>query len=163
LTHWASSLYDIQTYSRQAGSGMTQTDDSTMASGPVLFYTDILIEHFTNPRNVGEFAAADCNAYACVGDPGCGDELKLWLRIESNTISDIRFKSFGCPAAIATSSMLSTLAKGRPLTEALALTDDDVVQALGGLAENKQHCSLLGVQALHQAVAAWQQKKEMEQ
>ncbi|HAP44183.1 MAG: hypothetical protein A2087_12725 [Spirochaetes bacterium GWD1_61_31] len=128
-------------------------------SGPVLYYTPQVIEHFSHPRNVGELSAADTDGYACIGDPGCGDELKLWLHVDQGRISAIRFKTFGCPGAIATSSMLTALAAGATIPEALAISDDDVVKALGGIPENKQHCSLLGVKALQAALLDWSRRQ----
>ena len=121
--------------------------------GPVLYYTDAVIDHFSNPRNIGEMAADEADGYALSGDPLCGDQMKLWIRVEKGRIADIKFKSFGCPGAIATSSMVTHLARGRSLDQALALTDDDVIEALGGIPENKKHCSLLGINALHAAIA----------
>lgn len=120
--------------------------------GPILYYTDQVVDHFTNPRNVGSLEPGETDGYACVGDPGCGDELKLWLSLRGGRIAKIAFKSFGCPGAIATSSMLTVLAEGKSLAEAERITDDDVVEALGGIPENKKHCSLLGVRALKAAV-----------
>jgi len=124
--------------------------------GPVLFYTDAVIDHFTNPRNVGELAPDETDGYACIGDPACGDEMKLWIAVRDGRIARIAFKSYGCPGAISTSSMLTALADGRRLEEAAAITDDDVVNALGGIPENKKHCSLLGVRALHEAIADYE-------
>ncbi|PKL24973.1 MAG: iron-sulfur cluster assembly scaffold protein [Spirochaetae bacterium HGW-Spirochaetae-3] len=121
--------------------------------GPVLYYTDAVIDHFTNPRNVGELPPDEADGYACIGDPGCGDEMKLWISVREDRIARIAFKSYGCPGAISTSSMLTVLAEGKTLGEALLITDDDVVNALGGIPENKQHCSLLGVKALRDAIA----------
>ena len=126
--------------------------------GPVLYYTDAVIDHFSNPRNIGEMAADEADGYALSGDPLCGDQMKLWIRVEENRIADIKFKSFGCPGAIATSSMVTHLARGRALEEAMALTDDDVIEALGGIPENKKHCSLLGINALHAAIADYLQR-----
>lgn len=126
-------------------------------SGPVLYYTDAVIDHFTHPRNVGEMLPGEADGYACIGDPGCGDEMKLWIVVNEGRISRIAFKSYGCPGAISTSSMLTVLAEGKTLDEALAISDDDVVTALGGIPENKQHCSLLGVKALHAAIASSRQ------
>jgi len=122
-------------------------------SGPVLYYTETVIDHFDNPRNIGEMGEAEADGYALSGDPLCGDQMKLWIRVEENRIADIKFKSFGCPGAIATSSMATQLARGRALEEVMALTDDDVIEALGGIPENKKHCSLLGINALHAAIA----------
>jgi len=120
--------------------------------GPVLFYSDAVIDHFSNPRNVGELGDDETDGYAKVGDPGCGDEMKLWIQVREGRISRIAFKSYGCPGAISTSSMLTALAKGRTVEEALLITDDEVVNALGGIPENKKHCSLLGVRALQAAI-----------
>jgi nitrogen fixation NifU-like protein len=106
---------------------------------------------------VGELEEFD--GFARIGDPGCGDEMMLWIKMRDGTIGDIGFKSFGCPGAIAMSSMLTELAKGRTEDEALSLTDDDVVDALGGIPERKRHCSLLGVRALHAAVADLRTKR----
>lgn len=124
--------------------------------GPVLFYNETVIDHFTNPRNVGELADAD--GYALVGDPSCGDQMKLWIKVEQGIITDIKFKSFGCPGAIATSSMATTLALGKSLDEAKKLTDDDIIRALGGIPENKKHCSLMGVMALHAAIKNYESR-----
>ena len=129
-------------------------------SGPVLYYTETVIDHFNNPRNIGEMAADRANGYALSGDPLCGDQMKLWIRVEQGRIADIKFKSFGCPGAIATSSMVTYLARGRTLEQAMALTDDDVIEALGGIPENKKHCSLLGINALHAAIADYLQKSQ---
>jgi len=128
-------------------------------SGPVLFYTDAVIDHFTNPRNVGELDEADTDAFARIGDPGCGDEMMLWLRIRDGRIDKVRFRSFGCPGAISTGSMLTVLADGRTVEDAGKISDDDVVDALGGIPENKKHCSLLGVKALRTALEGYGQAK----
>lgn len=125
--------------------------------GPLLFYNDTVIDHFTNPRNVGEMNDAD--GYALVGDPSCGDQMKLWIKVENSIITDIKFKSFGCPGAIATSSMATTLAMGRSLEDAKKLTDDDVIHALGGIPENKAHCSLMGVGALIAAIQDYESRR----
>lgn len=93
-----------------------------------------------------------------VGDPACGDQMKLWIEMSADRISRIRFRSLGCPGAIATSSMLTDLALGRTLEEAGRLTDDDVVEALGGIPARKRHCSLLGVQALQAAIAGYRER-----
>ena len=129
-------------------------------SGPVLYYTEAVIDHFNNPRNIGEMDEEEADGYALSGDPLCGDQMKLWIRVEENRIADIKFKSFGCPGAIATSSMVTHLARGRALEEAMALTDDDVIEALGGIPENKKHCSLLALNALHAAIADYLQRSE---
>ena len=130
--------------------------------GPVLFYNDLVIEHFTNPCNVGEMSPQEADGFALVGDPACGDQMKLWIKVESGRISDIRFKSFGCPGAIATSSMATRLALGRTLEEAAELTDDDVIRELGGIPEEKKHCSLLGITAIQQAINDYNLRMMME-
>ena len=125
-------------------------------AGPVLFYNETVIDHFTNPRNVGEMKEDETDGYGLVGDPTCGDQMKLWISIRSGKIEKIAFKSYGCPGAIATSSMLTDLAKGRTIEEARNITDDDVIEALGGIPEKKKHCSLLGVLALQAAIKDWE-------
>jgi nitrogen fixation NifU-like protein len=125
-------------------------EPNTRPRGPILFYNDLVIEHFTNPRNVGELENPD--GEAVVGDPSCGDEMKVSIKVDSNRIVDIRFKSYGCPGAIATSSMMTELAKGKTTDEALMITDDDVIISLGGIPERKKHCSLLGVIGLQEAI-----------
>jgi nitrogen fixation NifU-like protein len=127
-------------------------------SGPMLFYNDQVIEHFTNPRNVGELEKEAASGFGLVGDPLCGDQMKLWIEVVSGRIARIRFRSFGCPGAIATSSMLTVLAEGRTIGEAWAITDDDVVEALGGIPERKKHCSLLGVRALRAAIDDYEKR-----
>lgn len=131
---------------------MPETPDSPAAprEGPVLFCTPTLVEHFVNPRNVGEQSEAD--DHGLVGDPACGDQMKLWIGVQLGRIARIAFTSYGCPGAIATSSMLTHLALGRTLEDARCLTGDDVVEALGGIPEAKRHCSLLGVKALQAAL-----------
>lgn len=123
----------------------------------VIFYNETVIDHFTNPRNVGVMTDAD--GYALVGDPSCGDQMKLWIKVENNRLADIKFKSFGCPGAIATSSMTTVLAMGKTLDDAKQLTDDDIVIALGGIPANKQHCSLMGVGALLEAIRDYETRK----
>lgn len=135
--------------------GMEQPD----FPGPILFYNEEVIEHFTHPRNVGELPGAETDGYGLVGDPSCGDQMKLWIQVRQNRIEKIAFKSFGCPGAIATSSMLTELAQGKPVEEAKRITDDDVVEALGGIPERKKHCSLLGVMALQAAIQDWESRE----
>ena len=125
---------------------------------PVLFYNEMVVEHFTNPRNVGELSAAETDGFGIVGDPACGDQLKLWIAVQDARIARIAFKSFGCPGAIATSSMLTALAEGKTIEEARNITDDDVVEALGGIPQHKRHCSLLGVCALQAALDDWERR-----
>jgi len=125
-------------------------EHNSPSAGPILFYNNLVIDHFTNPRNVGELENPDVEAV--VGDPSCGDQMKVSIRVDNNRIVDIKFKSYGCPGAIATSSMMTELAKGKTTEEALMITDDDVVISLGGIPERKRHCSLLGVIGLQEAI-----------
>ena len=125
-------------------------EDTSGNTGPLLFYNDLIIDHFTNPRNVGELEKPD--GEAVVGDPSCGDQMRVEIKVVNSKIADIKFKSYGCPGAIATSSMMTELAKGKTIEEALKLTDDDVVIALGGIPERKKHCSLMGVTGLQGAI-----------
>jgi len=127
--------------------------------GPVLFYNETVIDHFTNPRNVGEMIDEEADGFAVVGDPSCGDQMKLWIKVEAGRLWDIKFKSFGCPGAIATSSMATVIALGKSIEEAKQLTDDDVINALGGIPEHKEHCSLMGISALLEAVKDYEQKQ----
>ena len=113
-------------------------------------YTDIVLEHFMCPRNVGSMI--DANGEGTCGDSGCGDSLTIYIKVKNSVIEDISFLVFGCAAAIATSSMTTELAKGKTIEEVLKLTENDVVEALGGLRENKKHCSNLGIQALRNAI-----------
>jgi len=113
--------------------------------------TQNFIDHFINPRNIGEITDAD--GYAKVGDPSCGDFIKVWIRVQDEVVVDFKYKVFGCGGAIATTSVVSELAIGKHLKDAIKITDDDVIQQLGGIPENKQHCSLLGVNGLRAAVA----------
>jgi len=131
---------------------------SPQYTGHILFYNETVIDHFTNPRNVGELSENETDGYGLVGDPACGDQMKLWISIRSDRIDNIAFKSYGCPGAIATSSMLTDLAKGKTIEEAKRITDDDVVEALGGIPERKKHCSLLGVLALQAAITDWESR-----
>lgn len=118
---------------------------------PDSVYNQRILDHFLHPRNVGEIENAD--GYARIGDPTCGDFIKVWLRIENETIVDFKYKVFGCWGAISTTSVVSELAIGKSIKEATKITDDDVIRVLGGIPEQKQHCSLLGVQGLRAALA----------
>lgn len=113
-------------------------------------YTDTVIEHFMHPRNMG--LIYNPNGEGFNGDPNCGDYLELYIRVENNMIEDIGFLVFGCVAAIATGSITMELVKGKNLEEALRINEDDIIQALGGLPENKKHCSNLGIGALRSAI-----------
>ena len=121
-------------------------------------YTDTLIEHFMCPRNVGSMNDADGEGNC--GDPGCGDFLTIYIKVKDGIIDDVSFLVFGCAAAIATSSMTTELAKGRSIEEAMKITEDDIVEALGGIPENKKHCSNLGVKALRNAICNYSKKNE---
>jgi len=121
-------------------------------------YNETVMEHFTNPRNVGEIEDAD--GVGEVGSPQCGDIMKIFLKVEDNIIKDIKFKTFGCASAIASSSIMTEMVKGRTIEEALALTNKDVVDALGGLPPAKVHCSVLAEQAIRAAIEDYRAKKE---
>ncbi len=116
-----------------------------------MVYTDKVMEHFTNPRNVGEIE--DANGVGEVGNPKCGDIMKIYLKIENGIIKDVKFKTFGCGAAIATSSMATEIIKGATIEDALKLTNSAVVEALEGLPPAKIHCSVLAEQAVKSAIA----------
>ena len=113
-------------------------------------YSEKVMDHFENPRNVGEIA--DANGVGTVGNAKCGDIMRMYLKVENGIIQDVKFKTFGCGAAIATSSMATEMVKGKSLKEALALTNKAVAEALDGLPPVKLHCSLLAEEAIHAAV-----------
>ena len=119
-------------------------------------YTDKVFDHFSNPRNVGEMP--DANGVGEVGNAKCGDIMKMYLKIENDIIVDVKFKTFGCGAAIATSSMATELVKGKSIDDALKLTNSAVVEALEGLPPVKVHCSVLAEEAIKTAVANYYQK-----
>ena len=120
-------------------------------------YSDEVMDHFMNPRNVGEVEDAD--GVGTVGNPSCGDIMQMSIKIKDDIIVDAKFKTFGCGAAIASSSMATELIKGKSITEALEITNEQVTQALGGLPKVKRHCSVLAEQALHSAVDDYYKKK----
>ena len=113
-------------------------------------YSDKVMEHFKNPRNVGEIE--DANAIGEVGNMKCGDIMKIYMKIENDRIVDIKFKTFGCGAAVATSSMATELVKGKTIQEALTLTNKAVIEALDGLPPVKVHCSVLAEEAIKAAI-----------
>jgi len=113
-------------------------------------YSEKVMEHFANPRNVGEIPDAD--GVGEVGNPDCGDIMRIYIKVKDNIIEEIKFKTFGCGAAIATSSMVTEMAKGKTLEEALMLSNKQVAEALGGLPPIKMHCSNLAADALQAAV-----------
>lgn len=120
-------------------------------------YSEKLMDHFTNPRNVGEMPDAD--GIGTEGNPVCGDVMKIFIKVEDDKIVDARFKTFGCGAAIAVSSMITEMVKGRTIEEALKITKQDVADALDGLPPQKQHCSNLGADALHKAIEDYKSKQ----
>lgn len=122
-------------------------------------YSETVIDHFTNPRNLHSMKDAD--AMSNVGDPACGDALAMFIKVEDGVIQDISCLVFGCCASIATSSMTTVLAKWKTLDEALKITEEDIVNALGGLPENKVHCSNLGVSALRKAIENYYEVKKI--
>ncbi len=117
------------------------------------------MEHFRNPRNVGEIREAD--GVGTVGNPVCGDMMTIYIKVKENRIADIKFKTFGCGAAVATSSMITELAKGKTLEEAMKITRTDVADSLGGLPPIKMHCSNLAADALHEAIKDYKKKQEV--
>jgi len=119
-------------------------------------YSDKVMDHFSNPRNVGEIENAD--GVGEVGNASCGDIMKIFLKVEDNVIKDVKFKTFGCGAAIATSSMVTEMAVGKTLDEALELTNAAVAEALDGLPAQKMHCSNLAADALHEAIKNYKEK-----
>jgi nitrogen fixation NifU-like protein len=124
-------------------------------------YTEKVMEHFKNPRNMGEIPDAD--GVGTVGNPVCGDLMTVYIKVKDNRIADIKFKTFGCGAAIATSSMITELAKGKTIEEAMKITRGDVADSLGGLPPIKMHCSNLAADALRAAIKDYQAKKGVNQ
>ena len=120
-------------------------------------YTEKVMDHFSNPRNVGEIA--DANGVGEVGNAKCGDIMKIYLKVEDNVIKDVKFKTFGCGAAIATSSMVTELVMGKTLEEALTVTNAAVAEALDGLPPVKMHCSNLAADAMHEAIKDYMSKQ----
>jgi nitrogen fixation NifU-like protein len=121
-------------------------------------YSEKVMDHFSNPRNVGEIADAD--GVGTVGNPVCGDVMKIFIKVEDDHLKDIKFKTFGCGAAIATSSMVTEMAKGKSLEEAMKITNKSVAEELEGLPPQKMHCSNLAADALHAAIKDYQEKHE---
>jgi nitrogen fixation protein NifU and related proteins len=126
--------------------------------GESKMYSDKVMDHFANPRNVGEIPDADGQGQ--VGNPVCGDMMVFYIKVDpaSEIISDIKFKTFGCGAAIAVSSMVSEMAKGKTLDDAMKISNDMVAEELGGLPPQKLHCSNLGADALHAAIENYRKK-----
>ena len=122
-------------------------------------YSEKVMDHFTNPRNVGEIA--DASGVGTVGNAKCGDIMRMYLKIENGIIEDVKFKTFGCGAAIATSSMATEMVKGKSIEEAMKLTNKAVAEALDGLPPVKMHCSLLAEQALKEALEDYFKKNNL--
>jgi len=121
-------------------------------------YSKKVMDHFTNPRNVGLIENPD--GFGKVGNPVCGDLMEMYIKVENDIITDIKFKTFGCGSAIATSSMVTELAIGKTIDEALAITRKDVADELDGLPPKKMHCSNLAADALHAAIEDYKKKKK---
>jgi nitrogen fixation NifU-like protein len=121
-------------------------------------YSKKVMEHFMNPRNVGVIESPD--GYGKVGNPVCGDVMEIFIKVKDEKISDIKFRTFGCGSAIATSSMVTELAKGKPVDEAVKITRGDVASELDGLPAQKMHCSNLAADALHEAIKDYKNKKQ---
>ena len=121
-------------------------------------YNEKVMDHFSNPRNVGEIEDAD--GVGEVGNPVCGDMMTIYIKVDDGKLTDVKFKTFGCGAAIATSSMITEMAKGLTIEEALEITRDSVADALDGLPPVKMHCSNLAADGLHAAIEDYLNKKE---
>ena len=121
-------------------------------------YTKEVMDHFSNPRNVGEMPDAD--GIGTEGNPVCGDVMKIFLKIKDDKIVDAKFQTFGCGAAIAVSSMVTEMVKGKTLDEALSISKETVANALGGLPAQKMHCSNLGADALRKAIEDYKNKQQ---
>ena len=120
-------------------------------------YSDVVMDHFTNPRNVGEIENAD--GIGEVGNPTCGDMMTFYIKVDDGKLSDVKFKTFGCGAAIAVSSMVSEMAMGKTIEEALKIGREDVAEELGGLPKQKMHCSNLAADAMHKAIEDYRKKQ----
>lgn len=120
-------------------------------------YTEKVIEHFMHPKNVGEIKNPD--GVGAVGNPVCGDMMTIYIKIKDKVITDIKFKTFGCAAAVATSSILTEMVKGKTIKEALKISKESIVNELGGLPPIKIHCSVLAIDALKKAIEDYKNKK----
>ena len=123
-------------------------------------YSKKVMEHFMNPRNVGVIENPD--GYGKVGNPVCGDLMEIYIKVKDDVITDIKFKTFGCGSAIATSSMVTEIAKGKHVDEAIKITRNDVADELDGLPPQKMHCSNLAADALHEAIYDYMSKNKMQ-
>jgi len=121
-------------------------------------YSQKVMDHFTNPRNVGEIEKPD--GIGEVGNPACGDIMRFTIKVKDDRLEDVKFKTFGCGAAIAVSSMVSEMAIGKPIDEAIKITNKDVANELDGLPKNKLHCSNLGADALRAAINSYQKARQ---
>ena len=121
-------------------------------------YSEKVMEHFRNPKNMGEIPDAD--GIGKVGNPVCGDLMWIYIKVKDNRLEDVKFKTFGCGAAIATSSMITEMAKGKTLEEAMKITREAVAEELGGLPPIKMHCSNLAADALHRAIEDYLKKSK---
>ncbi len=126
-------------------------------NGGLSMYTKKVMDHFTNPRNVGEIPDAD--GVGTEGNPVCGDVMQIFIKVKDDRITDAKFKTFGCGAAIAVSSIVTEMVKGKTLDEALKISKGVVADALGGLPPQKMHCSNLGADALRKAIENYKQKQ----
>ncbi len=121
-------------------------------------YTEQVMDHFMNPRNMGEME--DASGVGTVGNAKCGDIMRIYIKVEDNVITDVKFKTFGCGAAIATSSKATEMVKGKTIDEALKITNKMVMESLGGLPPVKVHCSVLAEEALHAAIQDYKERME---
>lgn len=121
------------------------------------YYSDLVMEHFTNPRNVGEMPDAD--GIGEIGNAKCGDIMKMYIKVKDGRITDIKFKTYGCGSAIATSSIATEMIKGKTIEQALKLSNKAVVEALGGLPPHKVHCSVLAEQSIKAAIADYYRRQ----
>ena len=124
------------------------------------FYSEKVMDHFSNPRNVGELE--DANGIGEVGNAKCGDIMKMYIKVENDVITDIKFNTYGCASAIATSSMATEMIKGKPLSEAMKLTNKALIEALDGLPPAKVHCSVLAEEAIKAAIADYYHRQGIE-
>ncbi|MBQ3318853.1 iron-sulfur cluster assembly scaffold protein [Candidatus Saccharibacteria bacterium] len=135
------------------------TENSTDSANPFA-YSDLVKEHFLNPKNflMGDESKFAYDAKGIVGNPICGDQMLMFLKIKDDKIEDVKWKTYGCASAIASTSALSELAKGKTLDDALAISADDIAEYLGGLPKHKFHCSVLGHDALRAAIQSYRKK-----
>jgi nitrogen fixation NifU-like protein len=127
-------------------------------NGGFNMYSEKVMDHFTNPRNVGEIDDAD--GIGEEGNPVCGDAMKIFIKVKDDVITDVKFKTFGCASAIAVSSMVTEMAMGKTIEEASKITKASLADALDGLPPQKMHCSNLGADALHKAIEDYKSKKK---